>query len=216
MVRISGKYYGIAWPTKEIAEVAAVAVIFVLADLQNGSVEVASIAAWNAVCRYVAAKKKELEADDTLDVAPAAVSSNGTLLAVPPTPPPNDEQLFSSIFQMRLMEYSGHGFIADYATGQLLCSCNGKSQQVKYTTSLKDHLKTKGHEKYETDRLNVTELKRLKDARDVYLQKLESYKNMYCLKGSTCKYCFQIVSKDNGGEKRHASKYSCTHCMHNY
>ena len=187
---------------------AAIAAVRVLADLQNGSVEVASIAALNAACRYV-----EMEADDTLVVAPAA-SSNGTLLAVPPTPHPDEKQYFSDINQKRLMEYSGRGLYANSESKKLHCSCNDKSQQVRYTTNLEKHFKTKGHEEYEKVRLDDTELKRLKD---VYLQKRESYKNAYCLDGlTTCKYCFQIVSEEQGGKKRHASKYSCTHCVHNY
>ena len=182
---------------------AAVAVLYVIN--REGSVEAANIAAWNAVCRYV-----EMEADDTLVATPAAASSNGTLLAVPPTPHPDEKQYFSDINQKRLMEYSGRGLYANSESKKLHCSCNDKSQQVRYTTNLEKHFKTKGHEEYEKVRLDDTELKRLKD---VYLQKRESYKNAYCLDGlTTCKYCFQIVSEEQGGKKRHASKYSCTLC----
>ena len=184
---------------------AAVAVLYVIN--REGSVEAANIAAWNAVCRYV-----EMEADDTLVATPAAASSNGTLLAVPPTPHPDEKQYFSDINQKRLMEYSGRGLYANSESKKLHCLCNGKPLATKTASNLKNHLKSKGHEKYETVRLNDTERKRLTDARDVYLQKHKSYKNMHCLDGmTTCKDCYLIVSKDTRG-KKHAGKYSCTLC----
>ena len=203
MVFIAHKYYGQVWPTKEIAEVAAIAVRHVLADPdQKGSVEVASIAAFNAVCRYV-----ELEADDTLVATPAAASSNGTLLAVPPTPHPYEKLLFSEINQKRVTENYKDGIIADFESMELHCSCNQQITQANIHNNLKRHLKSKGHQKYETDRLNDTERKRLKNMHDTYFQKFESYKNTYCLDGiNTCQKCYQIVSEVNGGEKKHASK----------
>ena len=190
---------------------AAIAARHVLADPdQKGSVEVASIAAsiaaWNAACQYL-----ELEADDTLVATPSTSSSNGTLLAVPPIPSSDEKLLFSEINQKRVTENYKDGIIADFESMKLHCSCN---QQANIHTNLKRHLKSKGHQKYEkVRRLDDTERKRLKNMHDTYLQKLESYNNTYCLDGlTTCKYCFQIGSKDNGGEKRHASKYSCTLC----
>ena len=188
---------------------AAIAAVRVLADLQNGSVEVASIAAsiaaWNAACQYL-----ELEADDTLVATPSTSSSNGTLLAVPPIPSSDEKLLFSEINQKRVTENYKDGIIADFESMKLHCSCN---QQANIHNNLKRHLKSKGHQKYEKVRLDDTERKRLKNMHATYLQKLESYNNTYCLDGlTTCKYCFQIGSKDNGGEKRHASKYSCTLC----
>ena len=181
----------------------AIATRHVLDD-QKDSVELASIAGWNAACRYL-----EMEADDTLVVAPAASSSNGTLLAVPPIPSSKEKLLFSEINQKRVAEHYKDGIYANSVTGKLHCSCKDKSIASEFNK----HFNTKGHQKYKKDRLDDTELKRLKNMHDTYLQKLEIYKNMYCLEWmTTCENCFKILSEEKGGKMKHASKYSYTLC----
>ena len=207
---IAGNKYGSVWPTREIAEVAAAAARHVL---KQNSLEVARVAAWNSVCQYVAAKKEELEEDDTLDVVPAAASSNGTLLAVPPVPSTKDKEIFSSLNQKRLTEYNGHGIYPDFETGKLCCSCNGQPIPLK-TSNFKNHFNGKRHKEYE-EKLDVTELKRQYTE---YLQQQESYDKINCLAGLTiCQDCYQIVSEgiDNGGKKRHESKflYQCSNLL---
>ena len=95
------------------------------------------------------------------------VDEHGNVIA-PKSPKRRNKKLPLTFHEA--ITYSNRGIYVDLETGQLRCSCNHKPCDKWDAYGYTRHFSFKCHKKYEEERLDDTEIQRLKDARDTYLR----------------------------------------------